>query len=226
MFKKTATFYDFNGNEVTEEHYFNLNKAEIFELEILAGDDDQGFTEFIKKVSEGGKPREIIELFKLILEKSYGRKSEDGTRFEKSPKIWEEFTQTEAYSEIYFSLVTNAGEAAAFVRGIMPQEIRDNADFLKAQRDLEKMSPRERSEAQMQGYRKPVSQREEATPEEQRQQDRSQFETNPKVDAEPLPSAPVQNQSAEEATTINGLNIGTELTPEEIQQILAQRNTK
>lgn len=226
MYKKTITFRDFEGNDVTEDHFFNLNKAEIFELEMLAGKDEETFHDTVKRVAGGGKPREIIELFKLILEKSYGVKSEDGRRFQKSPKIWEEFTHTEAYSEIYFSLVTDAEAAAAFVAGIMPHEVRENAKFIQAQRELADMSPRERSEAQMQGYQKPVSQREEATPEEQRRYDRAQFEATSKEPDEALPSAPVQNQSAEEPKTINGLDLGVQLTQEEIQQVLAQRDAK
>lgn len=223
MFKKTVTFHDYAGNEKTEDHFFNLNKAELFELELLAGDEkDQGLTETINRVAKDGKPREIIALFKMIIEKAYGKKSEDGSRFVKSVKIWEEFSQSEAYSEIYFELVTNAEAAAAFVRGIMPKEIQDRAEFLQAQRELAEMNPRERSEALMQGYKKPVEKREEVTPEEQRQQDRAQFENNPKVDGDPLPSAPVQDQSAGAPVTINGLDLDG-LTNDQLADIVRRQ---
>lgn len=223
MFKKTITFTDYAGNEKTEDHFFNLNKAELFELELLAGDEpDKGLTETISRVAKDGKPREIISLFKMIIEKSYGTKSEDGTRFIKSDKVWEEFSQSEAYSEIYFELVTNAGAASAFVRGIMPKEIQDRAEFLQAQRELADMDPRERSEALMQGYKKPVEKREEATPEEQRKQDRAEFERDTKVDGDPLPSAPVQDQSAGTPASINGLDLNG-LTNDQLAEIVRRQ---
>ena len=31
MLKKTITYVDYNGNERTEDYYFNLSKAEIME---------------------------------------------------------------------------------------------------------------------------------------------------------------------------------------------------
>ena len=206
MFKKTVTFHDFADNEVTEDHYFNLNKAELFELEVLAGDGETSLTDTINKVAKGGKPNEIIRLFKTIIEKAYGVRSDDGKRFMKSDEIWEDFSQTEAYSEIYFELVTNAEAAAAFVRGIMPKEIQDRAEIIKAQRELADMTPRERSEAQLQGFKK---------------------KEEPAKEEEPLPSAPVQNITPETAAVnTNGLDLGVQLTEDEVKAILAQRESK
>ena len=34
MHKETITYVDFNGTERTEDHYFNLSKTEITELEV------------------------------------------------------------------------------------------------------------------------------------------------------------------------------------------------
>ena len=33
MLKKTIKYTDFNDNEITEDFYFNLNKAELLEME-------------------------------------------------------------------------------------------------------------------------------------------------------------------------------------------------
>ena len=54
--------------------------------------------------------------------KAYGKKSDDGRRFIKTPEISEEFAQTEAYSDLFMLLATNAEEAAKFVNGIVPQD--------------------------------------------------------------------------------------------------------
>ena len=43
-----------------------------------------------------------------------------GRRFIKNDEVREAFSQTEAYSDIFMELATNADAAAAFVNGIIP----------------------------------------------------------------------------------------------------------
>ena len=65
----------------------------------------------------------IMKIFKDIILKSYGKKSPDGKRFEKSEEISKAFEQTEAYSVLFMELVTDADAAAAFVNGIIPSDV-------------------------------------------------------------------------------------------------------
>lgn len=132
MLKKTISYIDFNGNEVTEDFYFNLTKAELAEMElketIIKGEEQTGgMVEKLNAIAKSGEGRLIIEVFKDIIAKSYGVKSEDGKRFIKSPELFEEFSQTEAYSELFMSFVTNADAAAQFINGIMPADIAKKA---------------------------------------------------------------------------------------------------
>ncbi|MDD4275616.1 MAG: hypothetical protein PHO33_01375 [Clostridia bacterium] len=85
-----------------------------------------GFAEKIQKVIDAKDVPELVSIFKELILKSYGVKSDDGKRFIKTEKVREEFTQTEAYSDLYVELATNADSASAFVNGIIP------ADQLKA----------------------------------------------------------------------------------------------
>ena len=64
-----------------------------------------------------------MELFKQIVLKAYGEKSEDGKRFVKSKEIAEAFSQTEAYSEIFMELAMDEKAAAEFVNGILPANL-------------------------------------------------------------------------------------------------------
>ena len=98
MLKKTVTYTDYNGNERTEDHYFNLNKAELMELEMSV---DGGLTTMIKRISSALDGPSIMKVFKDILMKSYGIKSDDGRRFIKSEEISTAFSQTEEYSIIF-----------------------------------------------------------------------------------------------------------------------------
>lgn len=117
MVTKTITYVDYNGTERTEDFYFNLTKAEAMEWEMSKAG---GLAELIKKVVAAQDMPTLISLFKELILKSYGEKSLDGKRFIKSKEISEAFSQTEAYSQLFMELATDADKAAAFVNGIVP----------------------------------------------------------------------------------------------------------
>jgi hypothetical protein len=117
MLKKTITYTDYDGKERTEDFYFNLSKAEVAEMEMST---EGGFGTTLQKIVEEKDPKRIIEIFKDLLLKSCGEKSPDGRRFIKSQEIRDAFSQTEAYSELFMELATNADSAANFVNGIIP----------------------------------------------------------------------------------------------------------
>lgn len=129
MLKKTITYTDYNGNERTEDFYFNLSKAEVMEMEMST---TGGMAEMIQKIVSAQDAPAIIKIFKEIILKSYGEKSPDGKRFIKSEEIARAFSQTEAYSELYMELSTDADAAAAFVRGIVPEDTEGNGKRMAA----------------------------------------------------------------------------------------------
>ena len=117
MLKKTITYMDYNGAERTEDFYFNLTKAEVMEMEMSTAG---GLAEMINRVVAAKDVTAIIKIFKELILKAYGIKSPDGKRFIKSKEIADEFTQTEAYSQLFMELATDADAAAQFVNGIVP----------------------------------------------------------------------------------------------------------
>ena len=123
MLKKTIKYTDYDGNEREEDFYFNLSKAEITEMELSK---EGGMSEYIKKISATQNGPELIKLFKDIIIKSYGEKSLDGKRFIKNQELTEAFIQTEAYSELFVELASNADEAVKFINGIMPKNMTTN----------------------------------------------------------------------------------------------------
>lgn len=130
MLKKTITYTNYNGVQVTEDFYFNLTKAEITEMEMSV---DGGFAERIQKIVNAKNQPEIIKIFKKLILDSYGVKSDDGRRFIKNEQLKEDFSQTEAYSELFMELATNADEAAAFVNGIIPADVAAEASKVQNQ---------------------------------------------------------------------------------------------
>lgn len=125
MYQKEITYTDFRGNKRTETFFFNLTKAELTNMyNSVSGGLQQKLEEIISKKDI---PK-IMENFELILDKSYGVISPDGRRFMKTPEILQEFKETQAYSEFYMTLITDEAEAAAFVNGILPKELREASE--------------------------------------------------------------------------------------------------
>jgi len=118
MLVKKVKYTDYKGNQREEELYFNLSKAEVAEMELSH---QGGLSEKINRIVATQDSKEIIELFKDLIVKSYGVVSDDGRRFIKNDQLREEFVQTEAYSELFMELASDADEAARFVNGIIPQ---------------------------------------------------------------------------------------------------------
>ena len=65
----------------------------------------------------------IIKIFKDLVLKAYGEKSPDGKRFIKSDEIRDAFSQTEAYSNLFMELATDAEAASKFFNGIIPDNV-------------------------------------------------------------------------------------------------------
>lgn len=118
MLKETITYTDYNDNKRTEDFFFNLSKAELMEMEMGT---TGGWTNWVKQIVEAQDAPTLVKLFKEIVLKAYGKKSLDGKRFIKSDELATEFSQTEAYSELYMKLVTDDKAASRFMNGIIPE---------------------------------------------------------------------------------------------------------
>ena len=124
MVVEKIKYTDFNGLEREEEFMFNLTEAEITEMELTT---DGGLSDSIKKIIAAQDTPQIIKVFKMLLLKSYGDKSADGRRFVKSEKLSEDFSQTNAYSQLFMKLATDDKAAVAFINGIMPDSMQEKA---------------------------------------------------------------------------------------------------
>lgn len=132
MLKKNIKYTDYNGVERTEDFYFNLTKAELMEMEMGT---NGGLAESIQKIINTQDAPAIIQIFKDIILKAYGEKSADGKRFIKisdnGTPVSIGFSQTEAYSQLFMELATDADEAAKFIKGIIPNDINISDEEIK-----------------------------------------------------------------------------------------------
>jgi len=125
MLKKTITYTDWNGNEQTEDFYFNLTQTECAELEYSVNG-QKPLTESIQEIVKAKDMGSIIRILKQIILTAYGEKSEDGRRFRKNDDIREGFEECAAFDKLYMSLATDPEAAAEFIGGIMPSEATKN----------------------------------------------------------------------------------------------------
>jgi hypothetical protein len=160
VIKKTITYTDYNDESITEDFYFNISKAEFLEMELLAGEKGLGhlLSEAYNKQDRAG----LLAIFKEIILKGIGVRSEDGKYFRKPKEHAENFEASEAYSELFIEIFQSEDSMIQFIAGVLPSGLvnmtsEELAEAIKSDMAGEKSASdiiREKSEAQMQGHNK------------------------------------------------------------------------
>lgn len=144
MLKKTITCKDFNGNTITKDLYFHLSQTETvefsFELPENLTESVQDKAEIneeeaaliIEKIGRKG----VFDFVKTLVLKSYGIKSPDGLRFEKSEEISKEFSQTAAFDALFMELMSDDKSAYEFITGVLPPELLSKMPAANAMQSL------------------------------------------------------------------------------------------
>ena len=122
MYKKTIECTDFDGNKIKDDYDFNFTKAEILEFD---NSEIGGMEQYIERIQKEKDNTKLFKLFKDLILKAYGEKSQDGRRFIKSEEKAIEFSQTEAYSELVMELVSDVDAAAEFVNSVCASVLKD-----------------------------------------------------------------------------------------------------
>lgn len=124
MIKKSVTFENFDGDTVTKEYHFHLNKAELAQLELSA---EGGLSAKLRGILETKDGSLIVETFKNLLLQTVGRRQ--GELFLKTQEVRDEFEYSGAYSAMFMDMILNPDEAVEFMKGIVPKDVADKADF-------------------------------------------------------------------------------------------------
>lgn len=119
MYKKTMETIDFGGTKRVEDYYFNLTAAELMEMQLST---EGGFKEMIQRVVDAQNQTEMTQIFKKMLCKAYGVLSPDGRKFIKNQAVLDDFLATQAYSDLYMELLTDANAATEFFNNAIPQD--------------------------------------------------------------------------------------------------------
>jgi hypothetical protein len=128
MVKKTVTFPDFEGKEVTKDFYFNLSKMEF---RVLDRKIPGGLQNMIDQIMKEKDEDRLIDLLDILILESYGEKSEDG-RFVKEDRYGRRlssfFKISEAWDVLFMNLVSNENELHEFLMGIVPKDVAEKAE--------------------------------------------------------------------------------------------------
>ena len=116
MIKKTISYVDFNGTQRNDDYYFHLSVPEATRFAARFG--EQGWEAGIKKIIDSGDLREVLDLFEDIILTSYGQKSPDGRTFIKNKEMRENFSNSEAYAQLFEELVMSPEAMTQFAKGI------------------------------------------------------------------------------------------------------------
>lgn len=121
MLKKKISYTDYNtGEQYTEEFRFNLTKAELTFMDLTTSG---GLEMNLNRIVNTHDVPAMIKFFRELILKSYGEVSPDGKRFVKSEELSAAFEQTDAYSELFMEVCTDADAAAAFIKGVVPSDL-------------------------------------------------------------------------------------------------------
>jgi hypothetical protein len=151
LLKRVITYQNpFTDEEVTEEHWFHISKADLVEMQMESmnepevrepetGEKLEGFRAKLQRIINSKDGVAILEVVKDMINRSYGKR--DGDRFLKSPEILAEFSATEAFSQLLFDLCTDAEAQAEFMNGIMPRNLENEAAKIAARAAAAKSQP-------------------------------------------------------------------------------------
>ncbi len=123
MLKKVITYTDYNGEQVTENLYFNLTSVEqtrLFARYTTGGYKD--LEEYAKHLMDIKDNASMIAMVEDVILSSYGEKSPDGRSFIKTKAVRENFEYSIAYSVLFEELLTNEEAMRAFFNGVVPKK--------------------------------------------------------------------------------------------------------
>ncbi len=125
MFSKDFEYTGYDGKPKKDTYWFNLTEAELYEIDLSS---IHGFNAEMTKLLKEERTKEIVDAFKGIILSSVGVISADGRKFLKSDEIREDFYRSKAYSMLFVELVSSGEKVAEFLKGAIPDEIRQKMD--------------------------------------------------------------------------------------------------
>ena len=125
MIKKTLNYTDAFDEARTDTLYFHLNQYEWFELEAFT---KGGLMNNLQNAIETENNKKALDILKKIILTAYGEKNPENGQFEKDEDKAIRFSKSEAFSVLFMELLTNPESTQEFFLGLVPKEVRAEAE--------------------------------------------------------------------------------------------------
>lgn len=112
----------FDGSTFEVSFDFHLRESEVAKINM---DSFVGLDVLMKRLFDTKNGAEIVKIMDKIIMTSVGRESLDHHGFIRNEEIRNEFTQTDAYDQLFMELTTDMDKLNAFILGILPSKMRD-----------------------------------------------------------------------------------------------------
>ena len=130
MLKQEITYDDYDGNSVTETYHFHASQEDLMSTEGLY----ELLMAWIEKFPEDSDATELsvpdirnmLTIIKLLIRVSYGVRNSSND-FDQSDEIFAAFKRSAGYDAFIMRLFENPEEAVAFMNGILPKAVMEQA---------------------------------------------------------------------------------------------------
>lgn len=120
MLKKEFTYTDYDGKTQIEVGYFNMTKAEIAAMQVKM---DGKYIDYLQDLVAGNHIEKLFNIFRELVLDSYGKKSDDGKRFVKTPELRADFEASIPFSDMLIDLISSGDKMSAFTKAILPADM-------------------------------------------------------------------------------------------------------
>lgn len=121
MYTRTFKCEGFDGKTYEVTYDFHLSRADLWKINMGSF---YGLDVLMKKLIDSHNGKEIMDIIDNIIMTAVGKESLDHRRFLQDPEIKKEFRESEAYSQLFEELVTDAEKAAAFLNACIPDSVK------------------------------------------------------------------------------------------------------
>lgn len=137
MYTRTFHCEGFDGKTFDVTYDFFLSKADLLKINVNGY---WGLDETLKKLIDAHDGAEIMRILDSIIMTSVGKESMDHRRFLQDEEIKKDFRESDAYSQLFVELCTDAEKAAAFVQGCLPSSVLEEAAKRKQEAEPQEKS--------------------------------------------------------------------------------------
>ena len=120
MVERTFTCKGFDGKNYEETYGFYLSRADLLKINLGSF---VGLDVLMQKLIDAKNGTEIMNIIDRIMMTAVGHESADHKKFLKNDEIRDDFRQSDAYSQLFEELVTDAKKASSFLIGCLPEDM-------------------------------------------------------------------------------------------------------